>query len=416
MKLENRLRLVEGLIPAVLFCAANLRGLVIRDLFPAQGAALEAATEFVLLMIVVWLLWKRALLEAYASIWLSNGALILFAGTAAASLFWSIDLTATLLRVLILIFSSMLAAYLAVRYALGDILNIVADFFAVIVVFCFAFVLVLPDAGLMNFYPYYGSWRGIFWHRNYLGSTMALGMLVFLLAFCLSFSRQVKRAIFYGIFFLLALALVVLSKSTTGLILVFVLHIIFVVVILWLKWRSKLRAVHYWAFGGLLIVALAAAYFKLDFLLGLFNRNSTFTGRVGLWSYLFEHVVSQRPFLGYGFGTLWVQKSFQLGLRDALGWPYPIVIGDNGFIDIILHVGIIGFIVFVFMLALACVRMMRLALCERTLLAFVPLLVMAYVLITNFTLSYFLETESFTWVVMVAFLFAATPVGTKLES
>ncbi len=408
MKSERRRRLTEGLILGLLFYAANIRGLVVSGIFPLQGAWIEATTEFVLMVAALWLLAKSGSLERYKSLWLGNRPLIAFIGLAAASLFWTIDMAATLSRVLILILSTMLAAYLAVRYTLPEVLRIVAGFFAVLVVLCIVIVIVWRDAGMMNFEPYYGSWRGIFWHRNYLGSTMALGALIFLFCTCLSWQKERKQALFYGSFYLLAIALVALSRSATGLILLILLHILFGGTALWLAWYSKLRAVHYWILGGLLAIMVTIGYLKLDFILGIFNRESTFTGRAGLWSYLLDNVISQRPLLGHGFGALWLQDSFRLALRDALGWAYPVVIGDNGYVDILLHVGAIGLVIFAAVLVMSWARTARLAFRERTLLAFVPVLVMTYVLITNITLSYFLETESFTWIVMMAFVFAAT--------
>jgi O-antigen ligase len=274
---------------------------------------------------------------------------------------------------------------------------------------CFVIVMVWPDAGKMNFFPYDGSWRGILWHRNYLGSTMALGVLIFLLCFFLSDFGKRIQAVFYGACYLLSLALVVLSQSATGLILLIVLHFVLVGVALWLKWYPHMRPVHYLIIGALALIALVIGYIKLDLVLGLFNRNSTFTGRASLWAYLFTHVINRRPALGYGFGALWVQQSFQVQLRDAIGWPYPVMIGDNGYVDMILHVGYVGFLAFMLVIVLACWRMARFAFRKRTLIAFVPILLMVYVLLTNFTLSYFLETESLVWIIMVALFFAVTP-------
>ena len=61
---------------------------------------------------------------------------------------------------------------------------------------------------------------------------------------------------------------------------------------------------------------------------------------------------------------------------------------------------VVGLVLFLLVLVWAAVQMARLALKERTLTALSPLLLMSYTLITNVTLSYFLEMESWTWVAM----------------
>ena len=422
MRTVSARRILEGLVVGLMLYAANIRGLVIRGIFPMDGVWIEATIEFFLVIIALWLLAKSGLLGKYKSLWLKNWPLILFIGIAAASLLWTIDVRATLGRVLVLVFSSLFAAYLAARLTLQEILNILAGFFAALVVLCFAVVIIWPDTGMMNFYPYYGSWCGIFWHRNYLGSTMALGTSIFLICFSLVWRQPKPRnsersmtplrrrwlLIFYGIFYFLSLALVVLSRSATGLILAIVLHVFFVGVLLWLATYLKLSRVHYWILGSLCIVIAVIAYLKLNSVLAIFNRDATFTGRTGMWLYLFQHVISERPLLGHGFGALWLQASFRLAMQSALGWPYPVIIGDNGYIDILLHLGLIGLLSFVAILVLACVRMIKLAKGQRTLLAFAPLLVMVFMLLSNVTLSYILESESFTWIIMAAMLFSAT--------
>jgi exopolysaccharide production protein ExoQ len=208
-------------------------------------------------------------------------------------------------------------------------------------------------------------------------------------------------------FYLLAVSLIVLSRSATGLILAIILHVSVTLAWLWVRFQAKMNSVHYWLAGGVLIGLLAVLYFKLDFLLGLFDRSSTFTGRVGLWKYLFAEVVSQRPLFGHGFGALWTSAGFQGALRNALGWPYPIVIGDSGYMDILLHLGYVGLVLFAGAFAIAGGRAAALAWKERRVAAFAPLLVLIWALLADITLSYFLETESFAWFVMFAFAFSA---------
>lgn len=400
--------ILENLLLGLLLLATNIRGLAITWIFPRIPiAALESGIEVVLLAFAMWMLWRAGLLGAYRSLWLRSWPWLCFAALAIASLIWTVDRPATLLRVLILACCSLLAGYLAVRYTMGDLVAISARYCVALVVLCLLIALIWPAAGIMNVPPYVGSWRGLFWHRNYLGSTMALAAIVLVVAFCLSVLRDRNWGLIYLISYGVACALVVLSHSATGLILLLLLHGIVAVLFLWVRLNRRLRPWHYWIIGIASAGALALGLLNLDFILGLFNRNTTFTGRVSLWGFLFQHVMEERPLLGHGFGTLWVQPAFQAALRDALGWPYPVFIGDNGYVDIALQLGLVGLIAFGILILWSVAGGVGMLLQQRTLLSAVPALLMTYMLITNITLSYFLETESFTWLIVFSFVFSA---------
>jgi O-antigen ligase len=68
----------------------------------------------------------------------------------------------------------------------------------------------------------------------------------------------------------------------------------------------------------------------------------TLDGRVPLWEVLFQYV-SQRPWLGYGFGAFWNPDQMQL-VWSELTWHPPV--GHNGFLDETLGTGLIGLLLF----------------------------------------------------------------------
>lgn len=404
----TRRAILDGLMLSLLLLAANVRGLVVSPILPFNGALLEIGIESILTIGAIWILSsrRRSLSLADALVW--NPGLLALGAWSAASLLWTVDERATSMRLLALILSTALAAYMATRYSRDEILAIAATMFGALEILCVLAALVWPAFGRMNSYPYYGSWRGIFWHRNYLGATMGLAAMVCLLACVGFYTKSRRRASIYFAFYLMALTLVVLSRSATGLILTIILHGFFGLAWAWVRLQARMRALHYWLAGAVLLALGIIAYLKLDILLGLFNRDSNFTGRVGLWQYLFAEVIDQRPLLGHGFGALWTHPAFTHALQGALGWPYPVMIGDNGYVDILLHLGYVGLALLLVALGFALARCAGLVLRERNLPAFAPLLALAWLLIANFTLSYFLETESFTWLITLALVCAAS--------
>ena len=147
---------------------------------------------------------------------------------------------------------------------------------------------------------------------------------------------------------------------------------------LWLKFRHLLRPTHYYLALVLAVIVAAGALLNLDFVFGLVNREVSLTGRIPMWGILFREVFPLHPWLGQGFGTIWADLSFRLFMRDSAGWPSPIMIGDNGFIDILLNLGIVGLALFLLYYLRVWVASVRYFLSEPRLESFFPFIFLIY--------------------------------------
>ena len=127
-----------------------------------------------------------------------------------------------------------------------------------------------------------------------------------------------------------------------------------------------------------------------------FNRNRPSTLLVGTWFWR-----------GLEF------RFFRETVRLHVGWASKPLIGDNGFLDILLHLGVVGLTIFVSVLLTMLVRAFNYAVSQKSLAAFTPLLIMIYALFANISFSLFAETEVFIWLLIVATLFMTT-VGESL--
>jgi O-antigen ligase len=156
-------------------------------------------------------------------------------------------------------------------------------------------------------------------------------------------------------------------------------------------------------------VAFVGILSHLNTVLGLFNRSPTLSGRVDLWNYLVKDVIPQHLWWGHGFGAIWTFESFRVTTQRDVRWPSQVVIADNGFLDILLHLGLVGFVVFSSVLAIAAVRSWRYALTRKALADSFPLLIVFYACIGNIAFSLFAETELFVWFLVVVVLFMTTP-------
>jgi O-antigen ligase len=83
------------------------------------------------------------------------------------------------------------------------------------------------------------------------------------------------------------------------------------------------------------------------------------------------------------------------------------VIGDSGYVDILLQVGIVGLAALTGVLLWAVAAAVRTLRRERGMTFAAPLILTTYMLVANVTLSYFLEKESFTWIAWWSVILAA---------
>jgi O-antigen ligase len=81
------------------------------------------------------------------------------------------------------------------------------------------------------------------------------------------------------------------------------------------------------------------------------GRDETLTGRTGVWADVLP-AISQEPLLGYGVGSFWT---------DARREHYDIPTAHNGYLDILLELGEVGFVFYLLWL-LSCTRLLHRAL------------------------------------------------------
>ncbi len=308
----------------------------------------------------------------------------------------------TFYKVIVLLISTLMAIYIGHAYSLEKILKSLSWFFIIISVACLAFVIFLPDIGIMRDPFYKGAWSGIFWHRNYMGCFMALGASIYLINILKSQKRLTVAFAIDIVMLGITLFLLVKSKSATGILTGMVLAALVVVFYVWEKVQIILTRVHYYGFLGAAVVAIMFILTKLDFIFGLLGRNTSLTGRVPMWKYLFENLIIQRLWLGYGYGALWHFRGIREEIARQVGWSYEVLIGDNGFIDIQLHLGIIGLAVIFGLIILGFIHGKRYLLQQRTLESAFPILLLVFVLVANISLSLILESETLVWIVSVA--------------
>ena len=326
----------------------------------------------------------------------------LFVFLALLSVGWSVLKGITVFQVFILAATTLAGVYIGFTYRLHRIMDYLGWFFGFVIVFSLFNVFAPSNPGVMT-EPYYkGGWRGIFWHRNYLGCFMSISLALALIRL-LTLKKQLSIQFFGNLLlFLFSGILVYKSKSATGLLSAIILLGLVFLIFIWIRVRKYLKPTHYLAIVIFFILGSVLVLTNLDFIFALLDRNVSLTGRLPMWQYVFEHLVSKRPLLGYGYGAIWHFSGVRNGLAETLNWSTPVLIGDNGFVDIFLHLGLAGVIILVGLVIGACYFSFRYLLQEPGLLSAFPLTFMAFFLVTNITLSMILESESFVWMIALA--------------
>jgi hypothetical protein len=393
---------------------ANLRALIFIFLFPDPRllfgpAWIEISLWFLVTLGVVYVLIREDRIVDYLLAWKANWLVGLFLFLALISVFWSLDSVVTLFRALELLFATIIAAYIGIRFQQAQLMEILFWFGTILLILSIAIVLAVPKTGTMYWAPFDGAWRGIYWHRNHLGSITALINIVYFCRAIMAFERRDKVGYLDGFFYILSLIVLYFAESASGYILFIFLHFLIFCIWLWLKVSHRLQRQHYYVIFGVFSAGLVLILSNLEFVFGLFNRSTTLTGRVGLWNYLLRDVVSQRLWWGHGFGAVWTLDSFREEVRKHVGWASQPLIADNGFLEILLHVGAVGLLLFIGILLILLVRSFQYAISQKTLVGFFPLLFLLYALLANIPFSLFAETEVFVWLLLVSIIFMISP-------
>jgi len=414
----NAGKLLTGFFEIILlfsaFLLTNLTASVIVQ-FPDLSGQNWIAWARIVVSIIIFLVLQitlRSLWRPYLKAWEKQASLVAFLIYCFLTLIWTEYFEASVYELSLMLLATLLGVYISVRYAPREVINLLRYFGIFCTAASFLLLLFYPSLAQLNNPEYNGAWRGIFWHRNHLGSLMAYFSMLFLLRLMMVRNDRLQF-IFNTAFFILSTVLVVGSRSATGILIYFLLNGTLIMTFLWLKLRRRLLRKHYLAIlitGG---IAVVLSFLNLNFIFGLLGRESTLTGRVPLWTDLISRVWAQKPVFGYGFGALWNREEFRVSMQLRHGWAYPVLFSDNGYLDILLNTGLIGLLLFLafFVVTGACCGK---AFFKNTdLVSLFPLLTFVYVLLANISYSFLFELDQFVWMLLViaAVLSASTLSG-----
>jgi exopolysaccharide production protein ExoQ len=289
-------------------------------------------------------------IKVVAKILSNNPFFIIFLLLLCLSFSWSDTPIHTLKYAGVFMGSTIIATYIVKRYSFLELANLLKWVLAITAAMSAFYSMSKPGIGI-NVTK--NSWQGIIDHPNKLAALMAFSAILWGLDAAEN-SKSRWLSIPLALF-----SLYVLQRAESGG--ARVLFLVGVLVMFSVRFLKQLP--FKWAFffivifmvlsiSGFIVITENLETIVVD---GL-GKDMTLTGRTPLWEFLFEEKIPQRPVLGYGFHGFWqpwrgpdnpaansISGELQMPSGDGF-WKPPHA--HNGFIEVILDLGYVGFFCF----------------------------------------------------------------------
>lgn len=319
----------------------------------------------------------------------------LFVGFSILSFLWSTIPDITLRKSIVFLFVILFGLNVSARYPLKELLFLLTITMGIILSLNIIFTLALPWAAIESG-EHQGAWRGIYIQKNEFARIMVLSALIFLVSVSDSSKRHSK---FLWIGLGVSVFLILLSTSKGAL-------LIFLMLFVLLHLFKFLQNNHTIALPVSIILFLLVGSTAIIFVENaesfarLLGRDITLTGRTGIWSVVISKI-ALHPWLGYGY------KGFWRGMEgDSADVYYETLFmaphAHNGFLDITVELGIIGFLLFLLTYVRSCLRGISwLRLCPTS-EGLLPIMYLMFIFLYNLTENTLTDPNYFVWALYTA--------------
>jgi O-antigen ligase len=308
--------------------------------------------------------------------------------------------------------TTLFGIYIAARYPLKQQTRLLGVAFAIGAVFSLIYVFIFPGMAIMNdpIAGLFNAWRGVYIHKNTLGRMMVIGMMLFMTnAFTAPRSQRRIWWICCGISLLLIWGCVSKAALVSAIFLIGIspLHRIF-------RWNLAIAIPLYLIIllaGSLVAVFLGDNWAEA---MGIIDKDPGLNGRVDIWTHTLYYI-QHHPWLGWGyqgFWRMWEGPEHAKILRTIATWEPPD--GHQGFLDLVLELGVIGAFLFSLGFFTAFIKAMRWIRAFPSVEGVWPLGFMTYYVIMNLTQTQLLPSYTIYWVVYTTII--CTPIINRNES
>ena len=307
-------------------------------------------------------------------------------------------------RGVLLSLMTLFAIYAASCFELDEQLSLFG-WMSVIVIFGSTFMAIfVPEFGISHDL-HAGAVKGLFPHKNILGRQMVFAILVLAVGKPLSIPSWLRNScLVFGC------VLLILSKAATSILALGICVAMYPIFLL-LRVPTKKTLPLWVSFLPVMALGVGALFVESNVVLELLGKNSTLTGRTAIWGFVLRSI-SNRPLFGYGYESFWNVRTPELA-KLALVTSFHAPHAHNGFLDILLAVGIIGMLVF---LAgyIGCLRQsVHLFQHNQIRAANWPLFGLLFFTLLNCAESYLLRPLTFMWIPYVTIYVSLGLLKTK---
>ena len=234
-----------------------------------------------------------------------------------------------------------------------------------------------------------GNWKGLFSHKNRAGAVAAITSGLSIIYYISS-----RKFVFLIAFFLssafLALTMSKSSISVLGPAIIFSL----LLVRYRLKFNTKLVFALFLSFAPFLYLATIG-------ITEIIESPDSISGRAAIWQVIFQ-VIEDNLFFGVGYASVYHVGVDSVLFDYAGDWIGLVAHGHNGFLDLALHLGLVGLVLFLLLLLYPYFKLvyqsyLRARSEEDRLLSTIALFVGIFFLLHNLTESSFFDTTRHGW-------------------
>jgi exopolysaccharide production protein ExoQ len=363
---------------------------------PSQTVNTINLLSYVIVFLLVAGRWKRI-----AFVFTSDKILVFFFLIALASVFWSNFPDETLTHLKGLVRSTIFGAYLATCYSFRGQIRLLYWTVSISIILNIIICLTNPSYGI-GMANGVMTWQGFYAFKQYLARFMTIGITIYLF----DLFRNKKNYYLSLLGIILSIFLIIMSTSKTALILV-LLMVCLLPLHKVAKQKSSSRIVILFSITVLLGSIICLLVVNLEtILVDILGKDIEFNGRLPLWNLAFEKILD-RPFLGYGYAAFWISDAGYDIFKHT--WANLAVDGNknfhihNGYIDLTLQLGLIGFFTLIVSIFTILKRVIYLLISTKTRESLCMLQIMAIIMVVNASeVITFLSESNILWILYVS--------------